>query len=273
MTSENKAITNQPVNLLDQSELKDGFIKSLTDADADNLNPEHIDDLNDEWSKTIAEEHFKTAGLILTEHSFDHLTNKEIFLEMLKDQESFDKISKHPFEWLDKKHCIKLFNILRTLDPNIKQLHEVSKDGLRFTILEWQHIYSYLKTVCMQPTLSAKHKEHAENLVALFSMRFSGIENLSISEDLIVRFCFSQAQHDKTWNNLRRSKWVLAAITFLLMLVEMSVVDDKIFKVISLITMLSAFAVFYYHQYVYPKKYRESGRLQMICEKLIMQSY
>ena len=51
------------------------------------------------------------------------------------------------------------------------------------------------------------------------------------------------------------------------------VVDDKIFKVISLITMLSAFAVFYYHQYVYPKKYRESGRLQMICEKLIMQSY
>lgn len=273
MTSENKNIPNQPVNLLDQNELKDGFIKSLTDANASNLEPEHIDDLNDEWSKTVAEEHFKTAGLVLTDQSFDHLLNKEIFLEMVKDQESFTKISKHPFEWLDKKHCIKLFNILRTLDPNIKQLHEVSKNGLRFTILEWQHIYSLLKGISNSPALSEKHKEHAKNFIALFSVRFSGIENLSISEDLIERFCFSQAQHDKTWNNLRRSKWVLALITFTLMLVEMSVVNDKIFKVLGLISMLSAFGVFYYHQYVYPKKFRESGRLQMICEKLIMQSF
>lgn len=273
MTSENKAIPNEPVNLLDQSELKDGFIKSLIDADADDLNPEHIDDLNDEWSKTIAEEHFKNAGLVLTEHSFDNLTNKEIFLEMVKDEESFTKISKHPFEWLDKKQCIKLFNILRALDPNIKQLHEVSKDGLRFTILEWQHTYSLLKSVQKSNKLSAKHQEHLLNFIALFGMRFSSLENLTISEELIVRFCFSQAQHDKMWNNLRRSKWVLALITFILMIVEMSVVDDKIFKIFGLFTMLSAFGVFYYHQYVYPNKYRESGRLQMICEKLIMQSY
>ena len=273
MTSENKAKSNQPVNLLDQSELKDGFIKSLTDADADNLNPDHIDDLNDEWSKTVAEEHFKTAGLVLTEHSFDHLKNKEVFIEILKDEESFTKISKHPFEWLDKKQSIKLFNILRALNPNLKELHEVSKDGLRFTILEWQHIYSYLKMVRMLPSLSAKYKEQAENLISLFSTRFSEIEKLSISEDLIVRFCFSQAQQDKTWINLRRSKWILALITFVLMLVEMSIDEDKIFKVMGLITMLSAFAVFYYHQYVYPKKFRETGRLQMICEKLIMQSY
>lgn len=273
MSIENKKAPTEPVNLLDQDEMQDGFIKSLADANAGDLNPEHIDDLNDQWSKTVSEEHFKTAGLMLSNHSFDHLENKDIFVEMLNDKESFTKINKHPFEWLDKKHCIKLFNILRSLDPSVKQLHEVSKDGLRFTMLEWQHIFSLLKSAQNSPLLSKKQQEHAENIIALFGMRFSGIQNLSISEDLITRFCFSQAQQDKTWINLRRSKWVLVLITFVLMLVEKSVVDDKIFKILGLFSMLSAFGVFYYHQYVYPKKYREQGRLQMVCEKLIMQSY
>ena len=273
MSIENKIPSTKPVNLLDQNEMQDGFIKSLKDANAGDLNIEHIDDLNDQWSKTVSEEHFKTAGLTLSDHSFDHLDNKDIFVEMLNDKGSFAKINKHPFEWLEKKNCIKLFNILRSLDPSVKQLHEVSKDGLRFTILEWQHIFSLLKSVQNSSAISNKHQEDAVNIIALFEIRFSEIQNLSISEDLITQFCFSQAQQDKTWLNLRRSKWVLILITFGLMLVEKSVVDDKIFKILGLFSMLSAFGVFYYHQYVYPKKYREQGRLQMICEKLIMQSY
>lgn len=273
MSIENKKAPTKPVNLLNQNEMQDGFIKSLADASASDLNPEYIDDLNDQWLQRVSEEHFKTAGLMLSDRSFDHLENKEIFVEMLNNKESFAKINNHPFEWLDKKHCIKLFNILRSLDPSVKQLHEVSKDGLRFTMLEWQHVFSLLKSVQNSPLLSKKQQEHAENIIALFEMRFSGIQNLSISEEMITRFCFSQAQQDTIWINLRRSKWVLALITFVLMLVEMSVVDDKIFKILGLFSMLSAFGVYYYHQYVYPKKYREQGRLQMICEQLITQSY
>jgi len=253
--------------------IDDEIVKFLGDQDAQDLQSQHVDDLNDEWVKTVGQYHFKKTGLVLNDNSFSELSSNELLLKISKNNVTSTRINKHPFEWLEKNDCIKLFNILRTFKPDLLQVHEISKDGLRFNILEWLHVFNLLICYENRPELNEKQKLSCTKLLEKFKARFSFLNNLNVSDEMVGQFCDGEARHSSSWKTLQRVKWAFVAITFATLMYELALGSNTFTKVLGLLTMLSAVGVYWYSEKIYPKGFVDDAQIQMACEKLLTHSY
>lgn len=253
--------------------IDDEIVKFLGDQDAQDLQSQHVDDLNDEWVKTVGQYHFKKTGLALNDDSFSELSSNALLLKISKNNVTAERINKHPFEWLEKNDCIKLFNILRTFKPDLLQVHEISKDGLRFNILEWLHVFNLLICYEKKPELNEKQKVSCVKLLDKFKTRFSFLNNLNVSDEMVRQFCDGEARHSSSWKTLQRVKWAFVAITFATLMYELALGSNTFTKVLGLLTMLSAVGVYWYSEKIYPKKFEDDAQIQMACEKLLTHSY